>query len=150
MKRQIIDKVFSEYENKIHAHSFMYDIKFKRKNTNWDWEYYIHQQIDTYMDNFLINECTDISKYEKIGERYFIVFEQTTENNSNGGNQPPREIFIGEFIKDEINWVFKVRGKKLSFNGYCNEIHEFIIMMNKLKELDEYKSVFLNKMKDFI
>lgn len=140
---QIIDRVFQEFENDILGNWLPISIPICQKNSGWDLESEFEYSDLNGIGCLMENECTEDSHMKLYGNRYFINLEYKRENK--GGNQPTREIYVGEFIGIE-KMSIKIIGTKISFSEYSNNLMESIKKMEKLCELDDYKSIFIKKL----
>ena len=149
MKNEIIERVFEEFYNKVNSHTRIINIPIIQKDMSWDLEdafHYDNRGISG-IYRLIEKECTEDSRITKHDKRYCIVMEYKRQNK--GGNQPRREIYVGEFI--EVAGAIVIRGNVFSWADYCGSLasiknKERILKLNKL---DEYKKAVIDNLKDF-
>ena len=148
MKNEIIEKVFEEFYNKVNSHTRIINIPIIQKDMSWDLEdafHYDNRGISG-VYKLIEKECTEDSYITKHDKRYCIVMEYKRQNKE--GNQPRREIYVGEFI--EVAGAIVIRGDILSYAEYCNSLvkNENEKRILKLNELDEYKKAVIDNLND--
>ena len=151
MRLSVINRVFSEFEvelRKGYSH-FNVPIIYPDEQDSEEWVYYLSHDgnIDIHsisgLNGFLESKCTEESYCKLIGDRLFASIEY--KRTGKGGNQPRRELFIGEVISIKPHHI-EMHGAISSFADSMTTKSKLTEMVKQLVDLDKEKNEFVDKM----